>query len=202
MPHYIRLCMLDLTFRSVDLDEAPKFPGPQCGMMLPDGSLAFNGLANLVKTVIENSLAGRRTEPEWFHDCTPRIGNVLYRDEGADVWFIPAVKSWMPCDLEQVRYFELTRDEATAWLQAHGFRNPCGAPAELPDLVTLDQAAAAIHKSKRTLERCKTAGTLPLPAVDGGGGKADLYDWKIMRPWLTKEFGVLLPERFPRLRQG
>jgi hypothetical protein len=69
--------------------------------------------------------------------------------------------------------------------------------AELPDLVTLDQAAAAAHTSKRTLERHKTEGTLPEPIVEGGGGKPALYDWKIMRPWLTKTFGVILPEKFP-----
>jgi hypothetical protein len=70
------------------------------------------------------------------------------------------------------------------------------APAELPDLVRLDQAAAAVHVSKRTLERCKTQGTLPEPTVEGGGGRPALYDWKIMRPWLTKKFGVILPERY------
>ena len=71
------------------------------------------------------------------------------------------------------------------------------APAEPPDLVRLDQAAAAAHKSKRTLERHKTEGTLPEPVVEGGGGRHALYDWKVMRPWLTKTFGVILPERFP-----
>jgi len=69
--------------------------------------------------------------------------------------------------------------------------------AELPDLVRLDQAAAAAHTSKRTLERCKTEGTLPDPIREGGGGKPALYDWKIMRPWLTENFGIILPEKFP-----
>jgi hypothetical protein len=70
------------------------------------------------------------------------------------------------------------------------------APAELPDLVTLDKAAAAVHRSKRTLERYKTKGTLPEPTIEGGGGKPALYDWKTLRPWLVKEFGVMLPERY------
>ncbi|HKM56158.1 MAG TPA: hypothetical protein VJY33_22310, partial [Isosphaeraceae bacterium] len=61
----------------------------------------------------------------------------------------------------------------------------------------LDQAAAAAHTSKRTLERCKTEGTLPDPIREGGGGKPALYDWKIMRPWLTENFGIILPEKFP-----
>ncbi|MFI5457595.1 MAG: hypothetical protein ACHRXM_19305, partial [Isosphaerales bacterium] len=87
-------------------------------------------------------------------------------------------------------------DETTAVAaDASGIVTP-EAPAELPDLVTLDQAAARVHRSKRTLERYKTKGTLPEPTVEGGGGKFALYDWKIMRPWLTKEFGVILPERF------
>jgi hypothetical protein len=76
------------------------------------------------------------------------------------------------------------------------------AQAELPDLVTLDQAAAMVHKSKRTLERHKTTGTLPAPIVQGGGGKADLYDWKVMRPWLTKTYGIALPEKYPRHREN
>ncbi len=75
------------------------------------------------------------------------------------------------------------------------------APAELPDLVTLDQAAAAAHTSKRTLERHKTQGTLPEPVREGGGGKHALYDWKVMRPWLTETFGINLPETFPANRK-
>jgi hypothetical protein len=70
-------------------------------------------------------------------------------------------------------------------------------PDELPDLVTLDQAAAAVHRQKRTLERRKTEGKLPAPMVDGGGGKPDLWDWSTLRPWLEKEYGIDLPKRFP-----
>jgi hypothetical protein len=71
------------------------------------------------------------------------------------------------------------------------------APYDPRDLVTLDQAASMVHHSKRTLERYKTAGKLPAPAVEGGGGRADLYDWKVMRPWLESEFKIKLPEVFP-----
>jgi hypothetical protein len=38
------------------------------------------------------------------------------------------------------------------------------------DLVTLDQAAAIVHRSKRTLERQKTKGGLPAPVIEGGVG--------------------------------
>lgn len=74
--------------------------------------------------------------------------------------------------------------------------------AVLASYVTLDQAAGMVHKSKRTLERYKTKGTLPKPAVEGGGGRADLYDWSTMRPWLIETFGVQLPIEFPARRQG
>lgn len=76
------------------------------------------------------------------------------------------------------------------------------APAELPDLVTLDQAAAAVHKSKRALEYHKSKGTLPAPFVEGGAGKASLYDWKLIGPWLAREFGIPQPEKFPRPRES
>jgi len=46
------------------------------------------------------------------------------------------------------------------------------APAELPDLVTLSQAAAMVHRRKRTLERYKTKGKQPAAAVEGGEGNS------------------------------
>jgi hypothetical protein len=69
-----------------------------------------------------------------------------------------------------------------------------------PDLVLLDQAAWIVHKSKRTLERCKTNGELPAPAVEGGGGRADLYDWPTLRPWLETKYKMKLPATFPANR--
>jgi hypothetical protein len=59
----------------------------------------------------------------------------------------------------------------------------------VPDYVNLAQVAAMVKKSKRTLERYKSEGTLPAPVVEGGGGRPDLYDWAIMRPWLAETFG-------------
>jgi hypothetical protein len=56
------------------------------------------------------------------------------------------------------------------------------APAEFPDLVSLDQAAGAVHKTKRALECYKKRGMHPPPKVKGGGGKADFWDWKVIRP--------------------
>jgi hypothetical protein len=74
-------------------------------------------------------------------------------------------------------------------------------PAPSPnDLVTLDQCAAIAGVSKRTLERHKTRGRLPEPAVEGGGGKAARYHWSVMRPWLEAKFGIRLSETFPASR--
>jgi hypothetical protein len=73
--------------------------------------------------------------------------------------------------------------------------------SDAPVLVTLNQAAGMVHKTKRALEHYKTKGTLPPPAVEGGGGKADYYDWKIIRPWLESTFGVKLSARFPASRR-
>jgi hypothetical protein len=74
------------------------------------------------------------------------------------------------------------------------------APVAIPERLTLDQAAALVHRSKRTLERYKTRGELPPPSVEGGGGRFDLWDWPIMRPWLIETFNTELPERFPARR--
>jgi integrase len=77
------------------------------------------------------------------------------------------------------------------------------AAVEPDDLVTLAQLAAMVHRHKRTLEGYKTKGELPAPAVDGGGGgKADLYDWRTARPWLERKFGMALPETYPGNRRN
>lgn len=67
------------------------------------------------------------------------------------------------------------------------------------DLVTLAQAAGMVHRAKRSLERYKSKG-LPMPTVDGGGGRPDLWDWAVLRPWLEEEFGFRLPATFPARR--
>jgi hypothetical protein len=70
------------------------------------------------------------------------------------------------------------------------------------DLVTLSQAAGMVHRSKRALEYYKTKGDLPHPKVEGGGGMADLYDWKTLRPWLEARFGIKQPDTFPANRRS
>jgi hypothetical protein len=64
------------------------------------------------------------------------------------------------------------------------------------DLVTLDEAAAIVHRVKRTLER--HLANMPAPFVQGGGGKASLWKWNELRPWLESEYVPDLPKRFPR----
>lgn len=85
--------------------------------------------------------------------------------------------------------------------RAEASRSKALPPIEPPDLVTLNQAAAIVNASKRTLERHKTKGELPDPAVEGGAGKAARYDWKVMRPWLESKFAMKLPEHFPGNRR-
>jgi hypothetical protein len=68
--------------------------------------------------------------------------------------------------------------------------------------VTLDQCAAVVNRSKKTLERLKSRKTNPLPdaEVSGGGGKPDEWLWAIIRPWLEQEFHRPLPQQFPSRR--
>jgi hypothetical protein len=77
------------------------------------------------------------------------------------------------------------------------------APSEEdPQHVTLDQAAAIVHRSKRTLEKHMTREKNPLPAPDtrGVGGHANEWVWATLRPWLEREYCKPLPEHFPGLR--
>jgi hypothetical protein len=101
----------------------------------------------------------------------------------ADKVFLPS-----PCprwfhDMETLR----KRAEAT---------KKSGEQQEAVDYVTLDQAAAMVHRSKRTLEHRKRGpNPLPDPDLEGGGGKPHEWKWGTIRPWLEQEFGKKLPER-------
>lgn len=66
--------------------------------------------------------------------------------------------------------------------------------------VTLDQMAALINRSKKTLERKMNASNsdMPAPDVEGGGGRPHEWKWTAIRPWLEKQFKRQIPERFPR----
>ena len=91
--------------------------------------------------------------------------------------------------------------QAAGWISGDDRRSVLAA-AQDSGTAGHHQAAAMVHKSKRTLERFKTNGTFPTPAVEGGGGRADLFDWKPLRLWLVGEFRIALPERYPTGRES
>jgi len=72
---------------------------------------------------------------------------------------------------------------------------------ELPEcLVTLQQAAPFVNRSKRTLERLKKRKGFPRPRIVGGGGKPHEYVWSELRTFLVAYYGRGLPETFPAQR--
>lgn len=72
-------------------------------------------------------------------------------------------------------------------------------PDEL-QYVTLDQMAAKVNRSKRTLEGWLKKGKLPNPDVKGGGGKPHQWVWLKVREALQDISSIPQPERFPSLR--
>ena len=61
--------------------------------------------------------------------------------------------------------------------------------------VTLLQAASIVSRKKRALEEYKDR--MPIPDVEGGGGRPAEWKWTTIRPWLEKAFKRKLPEQFP-----
>jgi hypothetical protein len=61
----------------------------------------------------------------------------------------------------------------------------------------LDQAAALVNRSKKTLERMLEKGKMPQPDIEGGGGKKHEWIYAKLKPWLEREYGKLLPTRPP-----
>lgn len=75
-------------------------------------------------------------------------------------------------------------------------------PVDIPDApqyVTLDQMAALVNRSKKTLERelNRPNSDMPKPDVEGGGGKPHEWRWDRIRPWLVTTYARELPVRFP-----
>jgi hypothetical protein len=66
---------------------------------------------------------------------------------------------------------------------------------DTPCMVTLLQIASIVNRSKRTLEGYTKK--MPMPVVEGGGGKPAEWEWDTIRPWLEKEFGRKLDAVFP-----
>lgn len=66
------------------------------------------------------------------------------------------------------------------------------------DAVTLLQIAAICQKSKRTMERLQAkCEDFPQPLSQGAGGKASVWSWAVIRPFLEKHLERKLPEVFP-----
>lgn len=95
-------------------------------------------------------------------------------------------------------------DSLCAWGECGCFNQVPSAAAidTMPQFVTLDQAAATVSRSKRTLEKFKdhSRHPLPTPDIEGGGGKADEWDWDNIRPWLESEYNRQLPKKFSAKR--
>jgi hypothetical protein len=85
-----------------------------------------------------------------------------------------------------------------------GERLPATLESVPPQYVTLDQIAAVVSRSKRTVEKLLTRkkNPMPTPDIEGGGGKPNEWEWATIQPWLEKEFGRNLPERYPALRRN
>ncbi|MGO9600993.1 MAG: hypothetical protein ACLP7Q_23675 [Isosphaeraceae bacterium] len=71
--------------------------------------------------------------------------------------------------------------------------NPPETPAELPDLVRLDQAAALVNRSSSALRHYRSKG-MPKPYVQGTKGKPNEYLWSQMHPWLENTFNRKISE--------
>jgi len=114
---------------------------------------------------------------EFFPGIRPNYATFMTREQARD-WFL-AVNLPIPEELADLR--------------------PAAFPTATPEgqacLITLSQAAALVHRSKRALEMYKRRG-MPKPRVRGGGGKPSLWAYSEMQSWLTKTFDVPLPERY------
>jgi hypothetical protein len=67
---------------------------------------------------------------------------------------------------------------------------------DFPVFVTLDQIAATVQLSKRTLERRKEEMPPPAYKPHKNGGTA-MWLWSEVRPWLVEQFGRKVPIKYP-----
>ena len=99
----------------------------------------------------------------WFAAVDLEPPEVLIEDLGQEAHHLDLLVQWRLSRRVEDQAIEKARDTQVR-------ADHRGGRDEQADLVTLDQAAAMVHRSKRTLERHKTKGTLPDPAVQGGAG--------------------------------
>jgi hypothetical protein len=71
----------------------------------------------------------------------------------------------------------------------------------LIDMIDLDQAAALVSRHKRTLHRYQKDPSkgMPLPQIQGAGGKKSEWRYATLKPWLEKWFDRQLPPRPPHV---
>jgi hypothetical protein len=129
----------------------------------------------------------------------------LWTDGQTPVWMIdayfavvePLTSHLMPPTGEK-EHLELEAGIAADEIEEEAKRIEAGEGEQHEHLVTLQQAAAMVCRSKKTLERRKADDPkFPMPRVAGGGGKPDEYAWSEMRLYLEGEFKRKLPEQFP-----
>jgi hypothetical protein len=170
---------------------APLWSGAEAPLGSVNAHCAAFGLAGLLLGEIDyrfEQLGARRGEngkPVWvrrlFRDNFAAICR-SFRDVRFPDWYTICVE----IEFETVKAAALSD-------------SPPPAAAQPGQYVTLDNLAAIVSRSKRTLEKRKVRerNPLPPPDVEGGGGRPDEWLWPTIRPWLEQEFGRKLPERFP-----
>jgi len=147
------------------------------------GGLSFAG-AQIIDELVER--ADSIAERFGLKPCTVPHPASEFDDPGRFRECVNAIRSW-----------------ATDMLREPAARS-IGEPHR--QYVTLEQIAAIINRSKRTLEKWKVRklNQLPRPDIEGGGGKPDEWDWESIRPWLEQASDRSLPNKYPsdRLRRG
>lgn len=95
-------------------------------------------------------------------------------------------------------------DELAIAISNEGRKLPELDPKANQHYVTLDQMAAMVNKSKKTLERAMNHknSTMPPPDVEGGGGVAHEWKYDTVRPWLEEKYKRKLPEKPPTLKRS
>ena len=181
------------------------------------GSPVWSGLVNRYLFISQRPFeeTKKEREIEWTRELPPddiagevcpversELEEQLVRklnDQGVsvpDVWFehIPRTIAKFHCQMLEVlvQFVECGCPPQTTHSKA---AEAGDVDTEVPCLVTLFQAAAIVHRSKRTLAKYKSK--MPAPSVPGGHGMAAYWDWPVLRPWLEKKFGMILPPHFP-----
>jgi hypothetical protein len=173
---------------------------------LPDGGSRFTVPVNasdevwnkIEKTFGDIDAKGYKCEIELTVSRPHQIGHTTYHD-------LPLRgfrnNDNFPCADRQKLIAMLREWQRAARTDSVESAAPTSLEEELPatgveDLVNLDEAAAIVHRSKKTLERYLSK--MPAAYVQGGGGKPSLWKWAELRPWLEKQFVPDLPKRFPR----